>query len=80
MEYQNILRSCVPYNKAKGEKLFVDHDHSTNVVRSLLCPQCNFGLGSFSDNEEKLRKAASYVTDHRIKYQVDKLLDDAQNF
>lgn len=60
------------------EKLFVDHDHETDYVRALLCPQCNFGLGSFSDNENRLRKAAIYLSDHRIRYQTEKLISDAQ--
>lgn len=39
----------------------VDHDHSTGVIRGILCDQCNKGLGHFKDNPIFLRKAISYV-------------------
>ena len=42
-------------------RLHVDHDHSTNEVRGLLCSSCNSGLGNFRDSVELLRKAITYL-------------------
>jgi hypothetical protein len=39
----------------------IDHDHSTGVVRGILCHSCNMGLGKFYDAPEVLEKAASYL-------------------
>jgi hypothetical protein len=41
--------------------LFVDHDHATNTVRGLLCPQCNAFLGVIEDNPEALKRAEIYL-------------------
>lgn len=39
----------------------VDHCHSTNVVRGLLCSNCNIGLGKFRDSKKNLLSAVGYL-------------------
>ena len=39
----------------------VDHCHSTNKVRGLLCMNCNQGLGKFMDSPRLLQAAAEYL-------------------
>ena len=45
----------------KIRDLSIDHCHTTNVVRGLLCSACNRGIGLLQDNPDTLRKAAAYL-------------------
>lgn len=45
-----------------GERMAVDHDHTTGLIRGLLCKRCNVGLGFFDDSVPKLKGAISYLT------------------
>ena len=50
-------------NRAQlSQDLSVDHCHTSNKVRGLLCASCNSGLGYFKDNHSNLKKAAEYLT------------------
>lgn len=44
----------------------VDHDHDTNVVRWLLCNNCNLGLGHFKHSIDRLYGAIEYLESFEI--------------
>lgn len=39
----------------------IDHDHDSQLVRGILCFNCNAGLGHFRDNQQLLKKAVRYL-------------------
>ena len=54
---------CAICHKPPGGKqqLGIDHCHTRDHVRGLLCNNCNNGLGRFKDNPDLLRAAADYL-------------------
>lgn len=64
-EYDQMLaeqgHACAICGSVPDYRLRVDHCHATGRVRGLLCNRCNFGLGWFNDDPERMRRAAIYV-------------------
>jgi len=45
----------------KGRRLAVDHCHTTNAVRGLLCTTCNTAIGALYDDPVILQRAIDYL-------------------
>jgi hypothetical protein len=43
------------------QRMHIDHDHKTGLVRGLLCKHCNQGLGHFRDSTTFLHNAVGYL-------------------
>ena len=46
----------------RSHSAVIDHCHTTNKVRGILCCQCNHGLGKFYDDPIRLARAISYLS------------------
>lgn len=48
-------------NIQKVKRLAIDHCHTSDKIRGLLCKMCNYGLGNFKDSIELLQAAIDYL-------------------
>ncbi len=72
-DYAHLLKSqnglCAIYdtpetalcNDGSVRALAVDHDHVTEIIRGLLCRDCNLLLGKARDSIALLRTAIAYL-------------------
>jgi hypothetical protein len=58
---QGCCAICGKHRSEQVRNLAVDHCHISNEIRSLLCGNCNPGLGYFLDSKELLLKAVAYL-------------------
>lgn len=52
---------CAICHQLSTKNLCVDHNHSTNILRGLLCTSCNLMLGCAQDNILILSNAIEYL-------------------
>ncbi len=71
-EYENMLteqNSCCAICKVNQSNLdynlVVDHCHSSNTVRGLLCRNCNLAIGYFKDNSEFIKNSICYLEKYK---------------
>lgn len=53
---------CALCGMKPQKPLSVDHCHTTNRVRGLLCQPCNMALGLLKDNIKTLQNAINYLS------------------
>ena len=70
-QYDMLFKSqngvCAICSKPPKEnrKLFIDHDHTTNKIRGLLCDKCNFILGLCNESASVLQGGINYLAKHK---------------
>ena len=61
-EQNGVCAICKRSDMSNGKlHLAVDHCHETDLVRGLLCNNCNLMLGHAKDDSARLRRAADYL-------------------
>jgi DNA-directed RNA polymerase subunit RPC12/RpoP len=67
-EYEGLLESqggccaiCSKTPDAEGQRLAVDHDHKTGIIRGILCRYCNHRVVGRHRDGPLLRQIADYV-------------------
>jgi hypothetical protein len=60
----NLEETTIDKRTNKPRSLAVDHCHTTDKVRGLLCQKCNQGIGMFKDNIRLLQEAIIYLEEN----------------
>lgn len=60
MEQNGVCAICKKVCKS-GRLLAVDHNHSTNKNRGLLCANCNIGIGHLQEDFDIIQSAVEYL-------------------
>jgi recombination endonuclease VII len=58
-------------SRGEVKPLAVDHCHTTNKVRALLCSGCNVSIGHAGENPARLRLLADYLEKHGVQSSTD---------
>ena len=56
---------CKKHQSELTKILYVDHDHTTNKIRGLLCIKCNSVIGLANDDTKILENAISYLNNYK---------------
>lgn len=75
-QYESLLSAqkgacaiCTITKCATGKRLAVDHCHSTQKIRGLLCARCNLLIGAAQESNDILNATIKYLNDNKITVQ-----------
>jgi len=57
----NSCKICLSELNLDSKDAHIDHCHTTNKVRGILCRNCNLALGLMKDNVISLENAIKYL-------------------
>jgi hypothetical protein len=55
---------CFGCREVLGDRVHVEHHHATGLVRGLACPECNWTIGDFADDPDRMDAACVWLTNH----------------
>ena len=61
IQYNRCAICRIEFSTLPRLHIHADHCHTTKTPRGILCTRCNHGLGQFSDDPARLRRAADYL-------------------
>jgi hypothetical protein len=64
MEQEGKCAICAVHQTDLKRRLCVDHNHTTSVVRALLCHHCNTMVGMAKEDTTILQNAITYLNRH----------------
>ena len=65
VDWMYFLQEGICANPGCTEKAgHIDHCHTTNKVREVLCPKCNQAFGSLNEDPQRLAGLIQYVANH----------------
>lgn len=64
-ELRNFQQGLCAICKINADILHIDHNHKTGKIRSLLCNNCNRGIGHLKESIEIMLAAINYITLHQ---------------
>jgi hypothetical protein len=71
-QHKCAICGCIkPKHGGHNEVLQLDHDHDTDVLRELLCFECNTGLGKFEDSVARVVAVLRYLLKHKKNHPLD---------
>jgi len=59
-QQNGVCKICKQTERGRYKNLAVDHNHTTNEVRGLLCRRCNLGL-AYLENKGFMDSASAYL-------------------
>jgi len=70
LEQKGVCAICgneqkLTYGRHKKGRLCIDHNHSTGIIRGLLCHNCNAAIGLMKENIEILQNAINYLNKNK---------------
>lgn len=63
-EQDHSCAICRVHIEESATRFVIDHNHKTELVRGILCSNCNVGLGYFQDQPGRLGQAIKYLMDY----------------
>ena len=63
-DQNNSCKVCNTHESELTRKLAVDHCHTTDKIRGLLCMNCNTSLGHLKEDTKIMQKLIEYVKEH----------------
>ena len=58
------INQCVICESSLESKRCIDHNHSTGIVRDVICHSCNIVIGMVKEKTEVLKKIIKYIEKH----------------